>query len=113
MPRAARLRTVSCMAHKHVYLDRLAEIPALQRCSRRELVLVAQLVDEIVLPVGTTLPASRRDVTIALGPTRVLVVQRRALPALLELVPDLMDAPLGGTRELRLRLVPSCSLSSA
>jgi hypothetical protein len=102
------------MAPRSAYLDRLAEIPVFRRCSRRELVLVSQLVDEIVLPVGTTLPSNSRDLAIALAPTRVLVVERRALPALLELVPGLMDAPpRAGTRQPRLRLVPACFLSSA
>lgn len=102
------------MARSSPYLDRLAQIPALQHCSRRELVLVSQLVDEIELPVGTTLPATDREVAISLAPTRVLVVERRALPALLELVPALLDPPPRlGTRQPRLRLIPACSPSSA
>jgi hypothetical protein len=102
------------MASSSTYLDRLASLPALQRCSRRQLVQVAQLVDEVTVDVGDRLPASAGQVTIALEPTRVLVVDRRALPALRELVPDLFaPGPVGRPRYERLPWVPSWSPSSA
>jgi hypothetical protein len=102
------------MAHSSAYLDRLRVVPAFEQCSQRTLVEIGRLVDEIDAPPGTTLPISDREVAIALEPTRVLVVERRALPALLELVPRLFDPPArSGTRTSDLRLLPTCSLSSA
>jgi hypothetical protein len=102
------------MASRSPYLDRLAALPALHRCTHTQLVRVAQLVDEVVVAPGTTLPTDHGTVTIALEPTRVLVVDRRAMPALRELVPDLLDpAPVTRRRDRRLRWVPACSPSSA
>ncbi len=108
------VRTVSRMASRSTYLDRLATLPALRHCTRRQLVRVSQLVDEVVVDAGAPLPSGAGQVTIALEPTRVLVVERRALPALRELVPDLLaPAPVIRPRSERLPWVPSWSPSSA
>ena len=102
------------MASRSPYLERLAEIPALRHCSHRTLARVAQLVDEVVVTPGTPLDVPARQVTITLEPTRMLVVDRRALPALRELVPELLDAaPVVRARDQRLRLIPACFPSSA
>jgi len=96
------------------YLDRLATLPALRHCTRSRLVRVAQLVEEVTVPAGAPLPSGAGEVTIALEPTRMLVVDRRALPALHELVPDLF-APTRviRPRSERLPWVPSWSPSNA
>jgi len=102
------------MGTRSAYLDRLATLPALQHCSRRDLLAVARLVDEVTVPAGAPLPSDAGQVTIALEPTRLLIVDRRALPALRELVPDLLaPAPVVRPRDQRLALVPSWSPSSA
>ena len=114
MPRGTHIRTVEPWHTTSAYLDRLAEVPAFRHCTRRQLVVASQLVDEIVVAPGTALPASTREIAIAVEPTRVLVVERRALPALLEVVPDLFAPPATqGTPVPPLRLVPTCSVSSA
>ena len=102
------------MASRSAYLDRLAGLPALRHCTRRQLVRVAQLVDEVVVSSGTPLDVAPGQLTIALEPTRVLVVDRRALPALLDLVPALLDpAPVIRPRTQGLAWLPSWSPSSA
>jgi hypothetical protein len=97
------------MARTSTYLDRLAEVPAFRHCSRRELVQLSQLVDEVELPAGARLAERGQELVITLAPTRVLVAGRRSIPALLELAPSLG----GGTAELWVRLTPACSPCSA
>jgi hypothetical protein len=61
------------------------------RCSRRQLEEVARL-DVVELPAGTV-ELDGRELVVTLDPVRALVVGRLAVPALLELVPDLATAP--------------------
>jgi hypothetical protein len=101
------------MAPRSAFLDRLAALPALRHCSTRRLVQVARLVDEIAVGPGTALSTAPGQVVLALDPTRVLVVDRRAVPALRELAPDLLGpVPVHRPRHERLPLVPSWSPSS-
>jgi hypothetical protein len=91
MIRARRVRTVIGMA-RNQYLDRLRSVPAFRHCTRRELHEVARLVDVVELPAGTV-ELDGREVVVTLDPVRALVVGRRAVPALLELAPDLVAEP--------------------
>jgi len=91
MPRAHDFRTVIVMA-RNGYLDRLRHIPAFRHCSRRQLEEVARLVDVVELPAGTV-ELDGRELVVTLDPVRALVVGRRAVPALLELAPDLATEP--------------------
>ena len=71
------------------YLERLRHdpgLPALHTPSAEE---VARLVDVVELPAGTV-ELDGRELVVTLDPVRALVVGRRALPALLELAPDLV-----------------------
>ena len=88
MIRARRVRTVIVMA-RNGYLDRLWHIPAFRHCSRRQLEEVARLVDIVELPAGTV-ELDGRELVVTLDPVRALVIGRRAVPALLELAPDLV-----------------------
>ena len=80
--------TVVGMA-RNEYLDRLRHIPAFRHCSRRQLEEVARLVDIVELPAGTV-ELDGRELVVTLDPVRALVIGRRAVPALLELAPDLV-----------------------
>jgi hypothetical protein len=91
MIRARRVRTVVTMA-RNQYLDRLRHIPAFRHCSRRQLEEVARLVDVVELPAGTV-ELDGRELVVTLDPVPALVVGRRAVPALLELAPDLVTEP--------------------
>jgi hypothetical protein len=88
---ARHLRTVGGMAHNG-YLQRLHAIPAFRNCTRRQLEQVARLVDVVELPAGTV-ELDGRELVVMLDPVRALVVGRRAIPALLELAPDLVTGP--------------------
>ena len=81
-------RTVVRMARNR-YLDRLREIPGFRQCTRRQLQEVARLVDVVELPAGTV-ELDGRELVVTMDPVRALVVGRQALPALLEIAPDLM-----------------------
>jgi hypothetical protein len=70
------------------YLDRIREIPMFRRCSTRELTEIARLVDRVEIPAGTALASNSREVLLTTEPTEVLVIDRRALEALLEIVAD-------------------------
>jgi hypothetical protein len=83
--------TVVGMA-RNEYLDRLRHIPAFRHCSRRQLEEVARLVDIVELPAGSV-ELDGRELVVTLDPVRALVVGRRAVPALLELAPDLVAEP--------------------
>ncbi|HEY3096052.1 MAG TPA: hypothetical protein VGK05_04385 [Acidimicrobiia bacterium] len=74
------------------YLERLRHIPAFRRCTRRQLELVARLVDVVELPAGTV-ELDRRELVVTLDTVRALVVGRQALPVLLEIAPDLASQP--------------------
>jgi hypothetical protein len=91
MIRTRRVRTVGAMT-RNGYLDRLRHIPAFRDCTHRELELVARLVDVVELPAGTV-ELDGRELVVTLDPVRALVVGRRALPALLEIAPDLATDP--------------------
>lgn len=91
MPREYDFRTVVTMA-RNTYLDRLRSVPAFRRCTRRQLEQVARLVDVVELPAGTV-ELDARELVVTLDPVRVLVVGRWAVPALLELAPDLATRP--------------------
>jgi hypothetical protein len=84
-------RTVIAMA-RNGYLERLRSVPAFRRCTRRQLEQVARLVDVVELPAGTV-ELDGRELVVTLDPVRALVVGRRAVPALLELAPDLVTEP--------------------
>ena len=91
------LRTVAPMK-RNGYLDRLRSVPALKRCTRAQLEQVARLVDDVELPAGTQLRGVSGELVVTLVPTRALVVDRRALPAVLD------AAPAIGTRATELPL---------
>jgi hypothetical protein len=80
-------RTVGGMT-RNGYLDRLHTIPAFRSCTRRQLLDVARLVDVVELPAGTV-ELDRRQLVVTLDPVRALVVDRRAVPAVLDLAPTL------------------------
>jgi hypothetical protein len=82
--------TVLGMAHNG-YLHRLHDIPAFRGCTRRQLQEVARLVDVVELPAGTV-ELDRRQLVVTLDPVRALVVDRRAVPAVLDLAPTLGTA---------------------
>ena len=69
MLRGLGFLTVLAVAHDG-YLHRLHDIPAFRSCTRRQLEQVARLV-------------------VTLDPVRALVVDRRAVPAVLHLAPTL------------------------
>jgi hypothetical protein len=71
------------------YLDRLRTVPALRACNRRQLQEVARLIDDVDIPAGTQLRGPGGELVVALAPTRALVIDRRALPAVLEEAPGL------------------------
>jgi hypothetical protein len=83
-----RFRTVAVMPGNG-YLKRLGATPAFRHCTRRQLEQVARLVDVVELPAGTV-ELDRRELVVTLDSVRALVVGRRALPALLEMAPDLV-----------------------
>ena len=91
MLHAHDFRTVDRM-RRNGYLDRLRSVPAFKRCTRRQLEEVARLVDVVELPAGTV-ELDGRELVVTLDPVRALVVGRRAVPALLELAPDLGTGP--------------------
>jgi hypothetical protein len=84
-------RTVIAMA-RNGYLERFRSVPAFRRCTRRQLEQIARLVDVVELPAGTV-ELDGRELVVTLDPVRALVVGRRAVPALLELAPDLVTEP--------------------
>jgi hypothetical protein len=86
-----RFRTVDAMT-SNGYLDRLRHVPAFRDCTHRQLEQVARLVDVVELPAGTV-ELDGRELVVTLDPVRALVVGRRALPALLEMAPDLATEP--------------------
>ena len=87
MRRVHDFRTVDRM-RQNGYVERLRTIPAFRNCSRTQLEQVARLVDVVELPAGTV-ELDGRELVVTLDPVRALVVGRRAVPALLELAPDL------------------------
>jgi hypothetical protein len=91
MPRVHDFLTVDRM-RRNGYVDRLRSIPAFRHCTRRQLEQVARLVDVVELPAGTV-ELDGRELVVTLDPVRALVVRRRAVPALLELAPDLATEP--------------------
>jgi hypothetical protein len=91
MPRGHDLRTVDGM-RRNGYVERLGTIPAFRHCSKSQLEQVARLVDVVELPAGTV-ELDGRELVVTLDPVRALVVGRRAVPALLELAPDLVTEP--------------------
>jgi hypothetical protein len=105
------IRTVGGMA-RNGYLERLQTFPGFRHCTRRQLEQVARLVDVVELPAGTV-ELDRRELVVTLDPVRALVVRRQALPALLEIAPDLAveppaeTAPRAGRATRALRLHPA------
>jgi hypothetical protein len=93
MPHVHDFRTVDRM-RRNGYVDRLRSIPAFRHCTRAQLEQVGRLVDVVELPAGTV-ELDGRELVVTLDPVRALVVGRRAVPALLELAPDLV----AGSRE--------------
>jgi hypothetical protein len=91
MPAVHDLRTVDRM-RRTGYLERLRTIPAFRHCSKGQLEQVARLVDVVELPAGTV-ELDGRELVVTLDPVRALVVGRRAVPALLELAPELATEP--------------------
>jgi hypothetical protein len=73
---------------RSAYLDRIREIPMFRECSKRELTEIARLVDRVELPAGTALASNNREILLTTAPTEVLVIDRRVLAAVLELVDD-------------------------
>jgi hypothetical protein len=93
-------RTVHGMARKG-YLDRLRSVPAFRQCTRRQLEHVARLVDDVELPAGTQLRGSGGELVVTLTPSRALVIDRRALPAVLD------ETPALGTADTEVPLHPA------
>ena len=91
MSRVHDPRTVDRM-RRNGYVERLQTIPAFRHCSKNQLEQVARLVDVVELPAGTV-ELDGRELVVTLDPVRALVVGRRAVPALLELAPDLAPGP--------------------
>jgi hypothetical protein len=99
MLRRHNFLTVFGMA-RNGYLHRLHDIPAFRDCTRRQLQEVARLVDVVELPAGTV-ELDGRQLVVTLDPVRALVVNRRAVPAVLDLAPSL------GTRSSEVPLHPA------
>jgi hypothetical protein len=100
MWRKLDVRTVDRMT-RNAYLDRLRSLPAFRQCTRRQLEHVARLVDDVELPAGTQLTGDAGELVLTLSPVRALVIDRRALPAVLD------DAPALGTRASEIPLHPA------
>lgn len=88
MPRAVDFRTVHGMMRNR-YLRRLRGVPAFRHCTMRQLQQVARLVDVVDLPAGTQLGGDGGELVMTLTPTQALVIDRRALPAVLDQAPAL------------------------
>jgi hypothetical protein len=93
-------RTVHGMTRNR-YLRRLREVPAFRHCTRQQLQRVARLVDDVEVPAGTQLAGDAGELILTLAPTRMLVVDRRALPTVLD------EAPGLGTRASEVPLHPA------
>jgi hypothetical protein len=74
------------------YLDHLRTLPALRRCTRHELGVIASIVDEVELPAGERVASSSREVLVTISPTRVLVIGPQALHTLATLAPELLTS---------------------
>jgi hypothetical protein len=92
MPSRHVFRTVDSMMLTR-YLHRLRSVPALRACNRRQLQEVARLVDDVDVPAGTQLRGPGGELVVTLAPTRALVIDRRALPAVLDEAPGLGTGP--------------------
>jgi hypothetical protein len=99
MLHAHDFRTVFAMA-RNGYLQSLRAVPAFRHCSRSQLKQVARLVDVVELPAGTV-ELDGRELVVTLDPVRALVVNRRALPAVVDLAPAL------GLRPTEVPLLPA------
>lgn len=75
------------------YLSHLRTLPAFRGCTRRQLEIIARIVDEVELSQGECVSSNGREVLVTISPTRVLVIGRRALPTLATLAPDLLASP--------------------
>jgi hypothetical protein len=84
-------RTVDRMT-RNGYLERLREVPAFRHCTRRQLQQVARLVDDVRVRAGTQLTGDAGELVLTLSPVRALVIDRRALPAVLDEAPTLGTA---------------------
>jgi hypothetical protein len=73
------------------HLRQLRAVPAFGDCSAATLACIAALVDTIEVPAGTLLDAHPRELRFTMEPTKVLVVDRRALSTVLQLAPPLME----------------------
>ena len=82
------------------YLALLRAVPAFRDCPTRSLLRLSTLVDMVELPAGTLVGATDRELVVTVGPTSVLVVERRALDAVLDLAPDLVPADMQLSRDL-------------
>lgn len=74
------------------YVALLRTVPAFRSCPRTVLEQIASLVDTVELPLGTIVSANHRELLVTLGPTQVVVIERRALDAVIERAPDLLRA---------------------
>jgi hypothetical protein len=97
---AVRFLTVGDMA-RNGYLQRLRELPAFRHCTHRQLERVARLIDDVELPAGTQVRGNAGELIVTLTPARALVIDRRALPAVLD------DAPGLGTHTAEVPLHPA------
>ena len=75
---------------RNSYVALLQTVPAFRDCPTVVLSRIASLVDTVELPPGTMVSASHREVLVTLAPTQVIVIERRALDAVIELAPDLV-----------------------
>jgi len=83
-------RTVAVMP-RISYTALLRSVPAFRNCRPRALAQIASLVDTTEVPAGTVVSSNHREVVVTLTPTRVLVIERRALDAVTELAPGLVE----------------------
>jgi len=74
------------------YLDGLRCVPQFRHLPARELEEVGRLAETLDLPAGATIRATgTQDVAVTYSSV-VLIIDRRALPRVLELAPDLINA---------------------
>jgi hypothetical protein len=74
------------------YVTLLRKVPAFRSCSKAALSRLAALVDIVELPAGIVLTGDRREVRITMEPTKMAIVDRRALTTVLHLAPELRES---------------------
>jgi len=75
------------------YLDGLRRVPQFRHLTDRDLREIGRLAESVDLPPGATIRATgTQDAALTYASARVLIIDRRALPRVLELAPDLISS---------------------